>query len=158
MKKMLALVYGIAAYGLFLGTFLYAIGFVGNLGVPTSLDSPASGPRLRSCLIDLGLLSLFALQHSGMARERFKKGWTRLLPPSLERSVYAALSGLFLLLLPATALAGRPRRGLDHRFGINVDHARLQLLGDGRELIGKLLWRGHRQRRRIRGRALLFLS
>jgi methanethiol S-methyltransferase len=98
-KKMLALVYGIAAYGLFLGTFLYAIGFVGNLGVPMSLDSPASGPWLRSCLVDLGLLSLFALQHSGMARVAFKKQFTRVISPAIERATFVLASSLALLAL-----------------------------------------------------------
>ena len=99
MKKMLALVYGIAAYGLFLGTFLYAIGFVGNLGVPMSLDSPASAPWLRSCLIDFGLLSLFALQHSGMARVAFKKQLTRVISPTIERTTFVVASSLALLAL-----------------------------------------------------------
>jgi len=99
MKKMLALVYGVAAYGLFLGTFLYAIGFVGNLGVPASLDSPASGPWLRSCLIDLALLSLFALQHSGMARVAFKKQLTRVISPTIERTTFVLASSLALLAL-----------------------------------------------------------
>jgi methanethiol S-methyltransferase len=98
-KKMLALVYGIAAYGLFLGTFLYAIGFVGNFGVPMSLDSPASGPWLRSCLVDLGLLSLFALQHSGMARVAFKKQLIRVISPAIERATFVLASSLALLAL-----------------------------------------------------------
>jgi methanethiol S-methyltransferase len=101
MKKILALVYGIAAYGLFLGTFLYAIGFVGNIGVPTSLDGSASGPWLRSCLIDLGLLLLFALQHSGMARVGFKKQLTRVISPTIERTTFVLASSLALLALIA---------------------------------------------------------
>lgn len=99
MKKLLAFVYGIAAYALFLGTFLYAIGFVGNIGVPQSLDGPASGAWLRSCLIDLGLLSLFALQHSGMARVSFKKQLTRIISPTIERTTFVLASSLAPLAL-----------------------------------------------------------
>ena len=99
MKKLLALVYGIAAYGLFLGTFLYAIGFVGNIGVRKLLDGPATGAWLRSCLIDLGLLSLFALQHSGMARVPFKKQLTRVISPTIERTTFVLASSLALLAL-----------------------------------------------------------
>jgi methanethiol S-methyltransferase len=96
-KKFLGLVYGIAMYLLFLGTFVYAIGFVGNIGVPKSLDSTATGPWLRSCLIDLGLLSLFALQHSGMARVAFKKRITRIISPTIERTTFVAASSIALL-------------------------------------------------------------
>lgn len=97
MKKLLGLVYGIAAYLLFLGTFVYAIGFVGNIVVPKSLDSTATGPWFRSCLIDLGLLSLFALQHSGMARVAFKKQLTRIISPTVERTTFVAASSITLL-------------------------------------------------------------
>jgi protein-S-isoprenylcysteine O-methyltransferase Ste14 len=96
-KKFLYLVYGIVAYLLFLGTFLYAIGFVAGIGVPRSLDSAATGPWLRSCLIDLGLLSLFALQHSGMARMAFKRKITRVISPTIERTTFVAASSVALL-------------------------------------------------------------
>jgi len=111
-KKFLSLVYGLAAYLLFLGTFIYAIGFVGNIGVPKSLDGTATGPWFRSCLIDLGLLSLFALQHSGMARMAFKKQIRQVISPTIERfdlrvcQQYRALSG-------DHALAAARRRGLE---------------------------------------------
>ena len=97
MKKFLSLVYGVAAYLLFLGTFIYAIGFVGNIGVPKSLDGTATGPWFRSCLIDLGLLSLFALQHSGMARVAFKRQITRVISPTIERSTFVFASSIALL-------------------------------------------------------------
>lgn len=97
MKKLLSLVYGLAAYLLFLGTFIYAIGFVGNLGVPKSLDSTATGPWFQSCLIDLGLLSLFALQHSGMARVAFKKQITRVISSTIERTTFVFASSIALL-------------------------------------------------------------
>ena len=99
MKKLLGLVYGIAAYLLFLGTFVYAIGFVGNIDVPKSLDGPVTGPWFRSCLIDLGLLSLFALQHSGMARGAFKRRITRIISPTIERTTYVVASSVALLVL-----------------------------------------------------------
>jgi len=95
--KFIRLVYGLAAYLLFLGTFLYAIGFVGNLGVSRSLDSPGTGPWLRARLIDVGLLSLFALQHSGMARVAFKKRITRIISQTIERSTFVLASSLTLL-------------------------------------------------------------
>ena len=97
MKKFLSLVYGLAAYLLFLGTFIYAIGFVGNIGVPKSLDGMAIGPWFRSFLIDLGLLSLFALQHSGMARVAFKKQITRVISPTIERTTFVFASSIALL-------------------------------------------------------------
>jgi protein-S-isoprenylcysteine O-methyltransferase Ste14 len=97
MNKFLGLVYGIAAYLLFLGTFVYAIGFVGDIGVANSLDGTVAGPWFRSCLIDLGLLSLFALQHSGMARVAFKKKITRVISPTIERTTFVAASSIALL-------------------------------------------------------------
>jgi protein-S-isoprenylcysteine O-methyltransferase Ste14 len=97
--KVLGLVYGVVAYFLFLATFIYAIGFVGNIGVAKSLDATATGPWFWSCLIDLGLLSLFALQHSGMARVAFKRRITRIISPTIERTTYVAASSMALLAL-----------------------------------------------------------
>lgn len=101
MKKLLGLLYGIVAYLLFLGTFVYAIGFVGNLGVSRSLDGPAARPWIQSCLIDLGLLTLFALQHSGMARAAFKRRITQLISPTIERTTFVVASSIALLVLIA---------------------------------------------------------
>jgi protein-S-isoprenylcysteine O-methyltransferase Ste14 len=109
MKKYLGLSYGIAAYLLFLGTFVYAIGFVGNIGVVKSLDGTTTGPWFRSCVIDLGLLSLFALQHSGMARVAFKRKITRVISPTIERTTFVVASSIALL---AVITLWRPLGGL----------------------------------------------
>ena len=92
-------VYGVASYAVFFGTFLYAIGFVGNLGTPTALDAPGAAPLGTALLVNLGLLTLFALQHSVMARPAFKRAWTRIVPEPAERSTYVLASSVALILL-----------------------------------------------------------
>jgi protein-S-isoprenylcysteine O-methyltransferase Ste14 len=99
MGRIIAFVYGVVSYAIFFGTFLYAAGFVGNLIVPKSLDAAPIGTFAGSLLIDLGLLGLFAVQHSVMARPAFKRVWTRLIPPEVERSTYVLASSLALLFL-----------------------------------------------------------
>lgn len=92
-------IFGAIAYMVFLGTFLYAIGFIGNFGVPKAMDSPSETPWQSALLIDTVLLSLFATQHSVMARPYFKRFLTRFIPVSAERSTYVLASSLALLLL-----------------------------------------------------------
>lgn len=98
-KRITFFTYGTLSYLIFLGTFLYACGFVGNFGVPTTLDGVPSGPLGTALAIDAGLLGLFAMQHSIMARKWFKDWWTRIVPKPLERSTYVLFSSLALILL-----------------------------------------------------------
>ncbi|MGJ5817149.1 methanethiol S-methyltransferase [Paludibaculum fermentans] len=99
MSRLLIFVYGIGSYVAFLATFLYAVGFIGNFAVPKSMDSTPTSPWTTALLIDLGLLSLFAIQHSVMARPAFKGILTRFVPQPAERSTYVLASSLALMLL-----------------------------------------------------------
>ena len=98
-RRLLLLTYGVLSYALSLATFLYAVGFIGGLLTPTRLDGPRQGSLAAALAIDGGLLALFALQHSGMARPRFKRWLTRFVPGPAERSTYVLLSSAALLVL-----------------------------------------------------------
>ena len=99
MGPILALAYGVAAYFVFLCTFLYAIGFVNGVVVPKTVDTGSAGPIGEALVIDVLLLSLFAVQHSVMARKPFKRWLTQFVPASIERSTYVLLASLALILL-----------------------------------------------------------
>jgi protein-S-isoprenylcysteine O-methyltransferase Ste14 len=101
-KRLTIFLYGVTSYAVFFATFLYAIGFIGNFGVPRSLDDAPSGSFIGSLAIDLGLLALFAIQHSVMARPAFKRWFTRVVPESAERSTYVLASSLALIVMFAS--------------------------------------------------------
>src|SRR5215475_3995432 len=99
MKRFAVFGYGIACYAVFFATLLYAIGFLGNLWVPKTLDSGPTDSIAVALAIDGGLLALFALQHSIMARPWFKRMWTRIVPEPAERSTYVLFSSVAMLLM-----------------------------------------------------------
>ena len=95
-RKTITLGYGVVVYALFFAVFSYTIAFIGNILVSPSLDSPGNSDLVRALLIDIGLLSAFALQHSIMARPAFKRVWTTIVPVAVERSTYVLASTLLL--------------------------------------------------------------
>jgi protein-S-isoprenylcysteine O-methyltransferase Ste14 len=99
MTRIASIWFGLIAYAIFLGTFLYMIGFVSGAVVPKSIDTGPAVPTIQAVVVNLLLLSFFALQHSVMARRPFKQWWTRFIPNEIERSVYVLLASLILLLL-----------------------------------------------------------
>jgi protein-S-isoprenylcysteine O-methyltransferase Ste14 len=132
MGRLLALLYGIASYFVFFVVFLYAIGFVSALGVPKTIDTGAAAPLLEALTIDILLMSIFAIQHSVMARPQFKQWWTRLVPKSVERSTYVLFSSLALVLL---FWQWRPIEGLAWQ----INDPRIAMAVIGLSLVGWLI-------------------
>jgi methanethiol S-methyltransferase len=124
MKRAMVFVYGVACYAVFFATLLYAIGFLGNFGVPKSIDSGPDDPFFAALAIDAGLLALFAIQHSIMARSWFKRAWTRIIPEPAERSTYVLFSSIALLLM---FWLWRPMGGVV--WNVTGDVARMAIMG-----------------------------
>jgi protein-S-isoprenylcysteine O-methyltransferase Ste14 len=100
MSRTIALLFSIVCYAIFFATFLYLIAFVGDLPVPKTVDAPQSPlPREARIIIDVFVIALFGIQHSVMARPGFKKAWTRIVPQSVERSVYVLFASAALIVL-----------------------------------------------------------
>lgn len=99
MKRFLVLTYGVVSYVICLGVFGYLAAFIGNLGVPRSMDSTPVSPLWAALLIDTLLIALFGIQHSVMARPTFKNWWTRFVPKPIERSTYVMFTNVVLVLL-----------------------------------------------------------
>jgi len=99
MARIFIFIYGVAAYLAFAASFLYAVAFVSNVAVPTTIDTGIASPPGTAAVIDLGLMALFAVQHSVMARQGFKRWWTKLVPGPMERSTYVLASSAVLALL-----------------------------------------------------------
>jgi protein-S-isoprenylcysteine O-methyltransferase Ste14 len=97
---MFSFVFAILCYAVFFATFLYLIAFVGNLPVPKTVDSPPSSlAPVAAALVNVALIALFGLQHSIMARPAFKRAWTRVVSPAIERSVFVLAASVALLVL-----------------------------------------------------------
>ena len=130
MARFIAFLYGLASYVVFFVTFLYAIGFVSGLVVPKTIDTGTVVPLAEALIVNLLLMSVFAIQHSVMARKQFKQWWTQFVPKSVERSTYVLLSSLALILLfwqwrPMPTVVWQHRRSADRHGGDGAVAGRL---------------------------------
>ena len=139
MAQVFACGYGLVAYALFFGWFLYAVGFLGNWVVPKSIDSGPAGPFAEALLINVLLVALFGLQHTVMARPAFKRWWAQFVPKPIERSTYVLLASALMWLL---IWQWRPMGGvvweITHPLGSRV-LAGLSLLGWGVVLLASFM-------------------
>ena len=132
MSGVLAFLYGVTAYAVSFATLLYAIGFVEGIGVPKGIDNGAVVPITEALIVNLLLISLFAVQHSIMARPQFKAVWTRIVPKSIERSTYIVAASLALIVL---YWQWRPMPGVIWR----VSNPQVAMAITGLSLLGWLL-------------------
>jgi len=130
MNRFLLFAYGLACYAIFLGVFLYLIAFLADLGVPKTVSSGAQGSVAAALAIDIGLMALFGLQHSIMARKGFKRALAQILPAAIERSTYVLAASVVLILLFAY---WRPLPGI-------VWQAQSPALTDSLYLLGGVGW------------------
>jgi protein-S-isoprenylcysteine O-methyltransferase Ste14 len=129
MGRLAGFLYGIASYAVFFVTFLYAIGFVSGLFVPKTIDSGVVVPMAEALTVNLVLMSLFAIQHSLMARPWFKRWWTKIVPSSIERSTYVLFASLALALL---CWQWRPMPAVIWR----IDNAQIAMAVTGLSFVG----------------------
>jgi protein-S-isoprenylcysteine O-methyltransferase Ste14 len=100
MSRLAAMLFAIAAYAIFFAAFLYLIVFVGDFTfAELTVDNGPGGAPITAALIDIGLIALFGLQHSVMARQGFKRWWVKIVPPAIERSVYVLAASITLMIL-----------------------------------------------------------
>ena len=132
MGRLAGFLYGIASYAVFFATFLYAIGFVSGLFVPKTIDSGVVVPMGEALIVNLALMSLFAIQHSLMARPWFKRWWTKIVPSAVERSTYVLFASLALALL---CWQWRPMPTVMWR----IDNAQIAMAVRGLSFVGWLI-------------------